>query len=51
MRTEWADLVNHYTDLNIVYSLQDSNQNELIAEEGEHSTSQKGEGENDALSE
>lgn len=51
MRTEWADLVNHYTDLNIVYSLQESNENEMIAEEGEHSKNQKGEGENDALSE
>ena len=50
MRREWADLVNHYTGLNIEWSLQESREYEMIAEEGAHSKSQKGEGENDALS-
>lgn len=51
MRTEWAELVNHYTGLNISWEPLEVEMTDMIAEEGEHSKSQKGEGDSDAIPE
>ena len=49
MRSEWADLCNHYYGLNIVVQESQVESNDIVAEKGQHTKNQ--DGDNDALQE